>query len=69
MNPLFYTQACAHLASLDPIWAAHIERIGPCLHQPLPTRDPYQALVRSIAYQQLHARAAAWALRVILLLY
>lgn len=69
MNPLFYTQACNHLAALDPIWAAHIERIGPCLHQPLPTRDPYQALVRSIAYQQLHAKAAEAILRRFLALY
>ncbi|WP_100634631.1 DNA-3-methyladenine glycosylase family protein [Pseudomonas qingdaonensis] len=69
MNPLFYTQACAHLTSLDPKWAAHIERIGPCLHQTLPTRDPYQALVRSIAYQQLHARAAEAILRRFLALY
>lgn len=69
MNPLFYTQACDHLCALDPRWAAHIERTGPCLHQPLPTRDPYQALVRSIAYQQLHAKAAEAILRRFLALY
>ncbi|MFP3681470.1 DNA-3-methyladenine glycosylase 2 family protein, partial [Pseudomonas sp. SIMBA_041] len=28
-----------------------------CLHQPRPEREPYQALVRAVAYQQLHARA------------
>lgn len=69
MNPLLYTQATDHLAALDPIWAAHIERTGPCLHQPLPTRDPYQALVRAIAYQQLHAKAAEAILRRFLALY
>ncbi|MGO4610621.1 DNA-3-methyladenine glycosylase 2 family protein, partial [Variovorax sp. 2RAF20] len=35
----------------------HIAAIGPCLHQPKPARDPYEALVRAIAYQQLHAKA------------
>lgn len=64
-----YTNASAHLAALDATWAAHIERIGPCLHTPLPGRDPYQALVRSIAYQQLHARAAEAILGRFLALY
>lgn len=54
----FYQQACMHLRQQGQAWAAHIEAIGPCLHVPLPTRDPYQALVRAIAYQQLHAKAA-----------
>lgn len=54
----FYARAAEHLRQQGPAWARHIDAIGPCLHAPLPTRDPYQALVRSIAYQQLHARAA-----------
>lgn len=65
----FYTQAAAHLSQQDPAWAAHIAAIGPCLHTPLPTRDPYQALVRAIAYQQLHARAAEAILARFLALY
>ncbi|MDD0972815.1 DNA-3-methyladenine glycosylase family protein [Pseudomonas fontis] len=71
VSPLtpFYTQATAHLSNLDATWAAHIQRIGPCLHAPLPTRDPYQALVRSIAYQQLHAKAAEAILGRFLALY
>lgn len=28
------------------------------MHRPEPTREPYEALVRAVAYQQLHARAA-----------
>ncbi|MBF4208098.1 DNA-3-methyladenine glycosylase 2 family protein [Pseudomonas donghuensis] len=52
-----YAEAQTYLAALDRRWAAHIEAVGPCLHQPKPTRDPYQALVRAIAYQQLHAKA------------
>lgn len=65
----FYTEAQTCLAALDPQWAAHIEAIGPCLHQPKPTRDPYQALVRAIAYQQLHAKAGDAILGRFLALY
>jgi DNA-3-methyladenine glycosylase II len=49
--------ACAHLASADPAFAALIARIGPCL-LPITPREPYEALIRAIAHQQLHARAA-----------
>jgi len=71
MNELdaFYSQATDHLRQQGPAWAAHIDAIGPCLHQPLPTRDPYQALVRAIAYQQLHAKAAEAILGRFLALY
>ena len=71
MNTLnaFYAEAARHLSRQDRAWAAHIEAIGPCLHSPLPTRDPYQALVRAIAYQQLHARAAEAILARFLSLY
>ncbi|BBP53953.1 DNA-3-methyladenine glycosylase 1 [Pseudomonas sp. St386] len=52
-----YHEASAWLASLDEDWRRHVEAIGPCLLQPKPARDPYEALVRAIAYQQLHAKA------------
>ncbi|MNE34170.1 DNA-3-methyladenine glycosylase [compost metagenome] len=52
-----YLPASEFLASLDDDWRRHIDGIGPCLHQPHPARDPYQSLVRAIAYQQLHAKA------------
>ncbi|WP_079229771.1 DNA-3-methyladenine glycosylase family protein [Pseudomonas putida] len=58
LSPDAYRAATGHLAALDPDWARHIEAIGPCLHQATPGREPYEALVRAIAYQQLHARAA-----------
>lgn len=71
MNELdtFYSQATDHLRQQSAAWAAHIDAIGPCLHLPLPTRDPYQALVRAIAYQQLHAKAAEAILGRLLALY
>ena len=52
-----YSTASQFLAALDPDWARLVAAIGPCLHQPKPAREPYEALVRAIAYQQLHARA------------
>lgn len=65
----FYREAEAFLAALDPRWAAHIQAIGPCQHQPRPERDPYQALVRAIAYQQLHVKAGDAILGRFLALY
>lgn len=68
MSTLF-NQAEQFLAALDPQWAAHVQAIGPCLHQPRPERDPYQALVRAIAYQQLHVKAGDAILGRFLALY
>ncbi|RON50308.1 DNA-3-methyladenine glycosylase family protein [Pseudomonas frederiksbergensis] len=55
--PDLYQPASAFLASIDEDWQRHIATVGPCLHQPHPARDPYESLVRAIAYQQLHAKA------------
>ena len=58
LSPEAYREATDYLAALDPDWARHIAATGPCLHRATPGREPYEALVRAIAYQQLHARAA-----------
>jgi DNA-3-methyladenine glycosylase II len=50
-------QASQALARLDDDWARHIGSIGPCRLEPKPAREPYEALVRAVAYQQLHAKA------------
>jgi DNA-3-methyladenine glycosylase II len=50
--------AVAHLSALDADFASVIAQIGPCGLQPKAQREPYEGLIRSIAYQQLHARAA-----------
>ncbi|UQI33580.1 DNA-3-methyladenine glycosylase [Pseudomonas bijieensis] len=55
--PVPYHDASVFLAGLDEDWRRHVEAIGPCLLLPKPARDPYEALVRAIAYQQLHAKA------------
>lgn len=52
-----YRLATEHLSQIDVDWARLIQLVGPCTHQPKPAREPYEALVRAVAYQQLHARA------------
>ena len=49
--------AAAALAAIDADWAGLIARLGPCGHEPKPAREPFEALVRAVAYQQLHVRA------------
>ena len=43
--------------SQDPHFGALVKRVGACTLKPSP-RSPYEALVRAIAHQQLHGRAA-----------
>ncbi|HEX2843594.1 DNA-3-methyladenine glycosylase [Hyphomicrobium sp.] len=58
MNLLFrYDVSVAFLAKHDEDWARLIAQIGPCRHDPKAAREPYEALVRAIAYQQLTAKA------------
>ncbi len=53
-----YAQATDFLADIDADWRRLIEHVGPCNFQPRPEREPYEALIRAVAYQQLHGRAA-----------
>ncbi|MCS3432739.1 DNA-3-methyladenine glycosylase [Klebsiella sp. BIGb0407] len=41
----------------QPGWAPIITAIGPCWHFARPEREPYEALIRAVAYQQLTAKA------------
>jgi DNA-3-methyladenine glycosylase II len=52
-----YERSEAFLRNLDADWARLIDLVGPCLHDPKAAREPYEALVRAIAYQQLTAKA------------
>ncbi|MGG6892742.1 DNA-3-methyladenine glycosylase family protein [Rhizobium sp. BR 315] len=52
-----YDNSMAFLAKVDDDWAGLIELVGPCRHDPKAAREPYEALVRAIAYQQLTAKA------------
>ncbi len=53
-----WADAERHLAALDAGWANLVATVGPCLLEPGTLREPGQALVRAVAYQQLHGRAA-----------
>ena len=52
-----FNAATLHLASIDADWRQLVEQVGSCTHLPKPAREPYEALIRAIAYQQLHAKA------------
>ncbi len=52
-----YHDATRFLRALDQDWARLVDLVGPCLHAPKAAREPYEALVRAIAYQQLTAKA------------
>ena len=56
------TKAVRHLVASQPEFAALIARIGPCTAK-VERREPYEALVRAIAHQQLHGNAARAILR------
>lgn len=69
LSPRAYRRAARFLAGLDQDWARHIAAVGPCRHETKPAREPYEALVRAIAYQQLHVRAGDAILGRLLALY
>ena len=51
-----YQAATDFLSALDDDWAALIATVGACTFETRPEREPYQALVRAVAYQQLHGK-------------
>lgn len=59
----------AHLRRVDPVLAALIARVGPYRLQHRRTGTHYDALVRSIVYQQLSGKAAGTILRRFCALY
>jgi len=54
---LNYTNASNFLMNLDSDWESLIQTVGPCTFTPQPKREPYEALIRAVAYQQLHPKA------------
>ncbi len=56
-NTSNFQKATAHLVSLDTDWAQLIVTVGHCTLEAKPEREPYEALIRAVAYQQLHAKA------------
>jgi DNA-3-methyladenine glycosylase II len=54
--PGWSAEAARHLRR-DPVLRKVVSEIGPCTLTPV-KREPYEALVRAIAHQQVHGRAA-----------
>ncbi len=52
-------EAIAHLKAADPKLAALIDRAGPFTLRLDPAPSPFESLLESIIYQQLHGKAAA----------
>ncbi len=52
-----YQAASDFLTNLDNDWAQLIASVGSCNFEPKPEREPYEALIRAVAYQQLHGKA------------
>jgi 3-methyladenine DNA glycosylase/8-oxoguanine DNA glycosylase len=49
----------AHLRAGDELLAKAMDRVGPFTLEPRPVKSLFEALLRSIVYQQLHANAAS----------
>ena len=56
---MIHQEAVEHLSRTDPILRTLINTVGPCTLRPKDRRSPYEALVTSVAYQQLNGTAAA----------
>src|SRR5437899_1500685 len=63
------TEAVQHLVRADKTLARLIKRVGPCRLAPKRKRTPFEALVRSVTYQQLNGTAAETILGRVLALY
>ena len=64
-----YDEASTYLGQLDSDWAALIAEVGPCTIISNEDREPHEALMRAIAYQQLAVRAGDTILGRLLALY
>lgn len=62
-------EALAHLSRSDRTLAGLIKRVGPCRLVPETRRTPFQALVRSVTFQQLNGKAAETIFGRVLALY
>lgn len=54
-----HRKAIAHLKKVDPVMATVIDAVGKCTLQPRTEWTHFDALLRSIVYQQLSGKAAA----------
>lgn len=52
-----YSDATDFLKTIDDDWARLIQIVGACAFTPKLEREPYEALIRAVAYQQLSTKA------------
>lgn len=52
-----FAEATQWLSSVDNDWDQLIQQVGVCTLQPTAYTEPYEALVRAVAYQQLSTKA------------
>ncbi|PPC86571.1 MAG: DNA-3-methyladenine glycosylase [Methylotenera sp.] len=64
-----YQAASDFLSAIDDDWATLIAAVGPCTFEARPEHEPYQALVRAVAYQQLHGKAGDAIIKRFLAIY
>lgn len=62
-------EAVQHLSRADKVLARIIKQVGPCRLVPRKRRSPFEALVQSVAHQQLNGTAANTILRRVIALY
>ena len=61
--------ASQFLSQLDKDWEHLIATVGDCTFEAKPEREPYEALIRAVAYQQLHAKAGDAIIKRLLNIY
>jgi len=64
-----HEEALEHLSQSDKVLARLIRKVGPCRLEPRRNTSPFQALVQSVAHQQLNGTAAKTILRRVIALY
>ncbi len=69
INTYHFQQATDFLLNLDADWTQLIVTVGDCQFEPKPVREPYEGLIRAIAYQQLHAKAGDAIIKRLLSIY
>ncbi len=62
-KPKVYVEATQFLSAIDADWAQLIATVGTCEFAPKAERNPYESLIRAVAYQQLHQKAGDAILR------
>lgn len=68
-NNVLFKKATDFLAGIDADWGQLIETVGECTFEAKPAREPYEALTRAVAYQQLHPKAGDAILKRLLNIY